>query len=137
MPNMMVALPNIGGALCSTTQSLADAHYYMTCSNGAKSRNLQGCPKLANGSQPLVGRSSPYYDDIWRRYRCLTSFLRLSIQALAAKTQPDKVVRWCQNGDFASCISASRVQHISDMDSKFTLRPHHVWKYGRHPICGR
>ena len=18
---------------------------------------------------------------------------------------------------------------------KFTLRPHHVWKYGRHPIC--
>ena len=27
MPNMMVALPNIGGALCSTPQSLADAHY--------------------------------------------------------------------------------------------------------------
>ena len=28
MPNVMVALPNIGGALCSTPQSLADAHYY-------------------------------------------------------------------------------------------------------------
>ena len=27
MPNVMVALPNIGGALCSTPQSLADAHY--------------------------------------------------------------------------------------------------------------
>jgi len=27
MPNLMVALPNIGGALCSTPQSLADAHY--------------------------------------------------------------------------------------------------------------
>jgi len=27
MPNVMVALPNIGGALCSTAQSLADAHY--------------------------------------------------------------------------------------------------------------
>ena len=26
MPNLMVALPNIGGALCSTPQSLADAH---------------------------------------------------------------------------------------------------------------
>jgi len=26
------------------------------------------------------------------------------------------------------------VQHISDMHSKFALRPHHVWKYGRHPI---
>jgi len=27
MPNVMVALPNIGGTLCSTLQSLADAHY--------------------------------------------------------------------------------------------------------------
>jgi len=27
MPNVMVALPNIGGALCSTPQSLAAAHY--------------------------------------------------------------------------------------------------------------
>jgi len=27
MPNVMVALPNIGGALCSTMKSLADAHY--------------------------------------------------------------------------------------------------------------
>jgi len=28
MPSVMAALPNIGGALCSTPQSLADAHYY-------------------------------------------------------------------------------------------------------------
>ena len=28
MPNVMVTLPNIGGALCSTLQSLADVHYY-------------------------------------------------------------------------------------------------------------
>jgi len=27
MPNVMAALPNIGGARCSTPQSLADAHY--------------------------------------------------------------------------------------------------------------
>jgi len=27
MPNVMVALLNIGGALCSTPQGLADAHY--------------------------------------------------------------------------------------------------------------
>jgi len=27
MPNVMVALSNIGGVLCSTPQSLADAHY--------------------------------------------------------------------------------------------------------------
>ena len=28
MPNLMVALPNIGGALCSTPQSLADARFF-------------------------------------------------------------------------------------------------------------
>jgi len=27
MPNVVAALPNIGGALCSMPQSLADAHY--------------------------------------------------------------------------------------------------------------
>jgi len=27
MPSLMAALPNIGGALCSTPQSLADAHH--------------------------------------------------------------------------------------------------------------
>ena len=142
MPNVMAALPNIGGALCSTPQSLADAYHYsaVQCSNAAKTLNplkFVGCPKLANGSQPLVGQSSPYYEDTWRRYCCLTIFSRLSIHALIAKTQPDKVVRWCRNGDF--CVlyfSASRVQHISDMHSKFAL-PHYVWKYGRHPICDR
>jgi len=39
MPNVMVALPNIGGALCSTPQTLADARYYMPCSNAAMTRN--------------------------------------------------------------------------------------------------
>ena len=27
MPNVTAALPNIGGTLCSTPQTLADAHY--------------------------------------------------------------------------------------------------------------
>jgi len=27
MPNVVATLPNIGGALCSTPHSLADAHY--------------------------------------------------------------------------------------------------------------
>jgi len=68
MPNVMAALPNIGGALCSTPQSLADAYTRVPCSNAAKTRNrwnLQGCPKLANRSQPLVGRSFPYCKDEW------------------------------------------------------------------------
>jgi len=89
MPNVMVTLPNVGGALYSTPQSLADAHYYMPCSNAAKTRNqcwnLVGCPKVTKRCQPLLGRSSPYCGDIWRTYLCLTIFFRLSIRALVAK----------------------------------------------------
>jgi len=45
------------------------------------------------------------------------------------------VRRWRIFGDFLRpAFPASRVQHISDLHSKFPLRPHHVWKYGRHPI---
>ena len=63
-------------------------------------------------------------------------FFRLSIHALIAKTQPDKVVRWSPDGEFfgdffAFCISANRVQHISDLHFKFALRLHHVC---RHPM---
>jgi len=62
----------------------------------------------------------------------------LLIHALVAKIWPDKVVRWCRDGDILRPVfSASRVQHVSDMHSKFTLRPHNVWKYGRHPIADR
>ena len=40
MPNVMAALLNTCGALCSTPQSLADAHYTrVLCSNAAKTRN--------------------------------------------------------------------------------------------------
>jgi len=56
--------------------------------------------------------------------------------ALFAKIQPDKVVRWCPHGEFLRPVfPASRFLHISDLHSKFTLRQHHVWKYGRHPTC--
>jgi len=44
-------------------------------------------------------------------YRCLTSFFRLSIHVLAAKIQADKVVRWCQNGDFLMVALCNRADH--------------------------
>ena len=38
-------------------------------------------------------------------------------------------------GDFLCPVfSVSRVQHVSDLHSKFALVPHHVSKYGRRPI---
>jgi len=65
--------------------------------------NLQGCPKLPNQSQVLVGRSSPYYEDMWRRCCSLTIFFRLSINALVAMIQPNKILWWCRDGDFFLC----------------------------------
>jgi len=58
------------------------------CSNAAKTRNplkLAGCPKLPDRSQPLVGRSSPYYGGHLEEILPLNTFFRLSIRALVAK----------------------------------------------------
>jgi len=126
MPNVVVALPYIGGALCSRRKVWLTPTTRVPCSNAAKTGKplkFEGVPQTR---QPLGGRSSPYYEDVWGRYRCLTSFLRLSIDASVAKIQPNKVGRWCQNDDFC-VLYFQRVQHISDMYSKFSLRPHHVW----------
>ena len=102
--------------------------------------NLQVCPKLANGSQKLVGRSSPYYEGTWRTYCCLTSFFPIVDTCLSGEDIDQQscgmVPRWRLFGNFLSPVFAgSRAQHISDLHSKFAQRPHQVPKYGRHPIC--
>jgi len=46
------------------------------------------------------------------------------------------VPRWRFLATFLRPVfAASRVQHVSDLHLKFTLTPHHVCKYGRHPLC--
>ena len=48
------------------------------------------------------------------------------------------VPRWRFLATFLRPVfAASRVQRISDPHSKFALRPHHVPKYGKHPISDR
>jgi len=123
-------------------RSLADAHYYrVPCSNAAKTRNRLKFAGVPQTRQQISGVSGPKFTILRghvEEVSIFNNFFRLSIHALAAKIQPNKVVRWCQNGDFLRPVfAASRVPHISDLHSKFTLRPHHVWKYGRHPISGR
>jgi len=36
---------------------------------------------------------------------------------------------------FSSPNLSRGAQHVLDLHLKFALRPHDVWKYGRHPIC--
>jgi len=60
--------------------------------------NLEGCPKLVNRSQPLLGRSSPYYEDMWRTYCSLTSFFPIVDMCLScediARQSCAMVPRW-------------------------------------------
>jgi len=103
--------------------------------------NLQGCPKLPDRSQPLVGRSSPYCGSLlWRRYCCLTSFFPIVDTCLIcediSRQSCAMVPRSRFFDDFLRPVfAASPVQHVSDLHLKFALRPHHVCKYGRHRIC--
>ena len=76
--------------------------------------NWKGCPKLANRSQALVARSSPYYEDMWRRYCCLTSFFPIVDICLSsediARQSCAMVPKW---RFFASCVfSEQRTAHF-------------------------
>ena len=141
MPNVMVALSNIGGALCSTPQSLADAHY----SNAAKTRKplkLAGVPQTG---KPISTASGPKFTILWGHVKdilLLNKFFPIYDTCLScediARQSCAMVPRWRFLATFLRPVfSASRMQQVSDLRLKFALRPHHVWKYGRHPIYGR
>ena len=142
MPNVMVAMPNTGGALCSTPQSLADAHYYMPCSNAAKPLKVAGVPQTP---ETISAASGPKFTILWSRVEeilLLNEFFPIVDTCLSckdiARQSCGMVPRWRILASFLRPVfSASHVLHVSDLHSKFALRPHHVWKYGRHPISDR
>ena len=88
MPNVMVALPNIDGALYSTPQSLADAHYYIPCSNAAKMRNQLKCGGVPQSNETISAASGSKFAILWDMWDILLLnkfFFRLSIHASIAK----------------------------------------------------
>ena len=117
MPNVIVALPNIGGALCSKFgwRSLLDCRA-VTLPRRETRWNLQGCPKLVNRSQPLVGQSTPllwgHLEDILLLNRFFSDCWYV---AQLRKYSPTKLCDGAQMaifGDFfASCVfSEPRVE---------------------------
>jgi len=99
--------------------------------------NLQGCPKLVNRSQLLVGQSSPYYQDV-EEVLLFNKFFPIVDMLLNSKdTAQQSCVMVPRCRDFwpysHPVFSASRVLHVSDQHPKSALRPNYVWKYGRHP----
>ena len=140
MPNVMVALPNMAPSVQRRKVWLTPTTR-VPCSNAVKTRNPLKFARVPQTRQQISAVSRPKFIILSGHVEevlLFNNFFRLSIHALVPKIQPDKVVRWSQNGHFLRPVfSASRVQHISDLHSKFALRPHHVWKYGRQPVCGR
>jgi len=91
------------------------------CSNDAKTRNplkCAGVPKLANRSQPLVGRSLPYCEDImWGRHCCLRVFSDCRYVPQLRRCSPTKLCDGVQMANFwrffGSCISSEpRAAHF-------------------------
>jgi len=66
MPNVMVALPSIGGALCSMPQSLADAHYLTAVySNAAKTRKPLKSGGVPQTGKPISASSGLKFTILW------------------------------------------------------------------------
>jgi len=106
------------------------------CSNKAKTLNLLKFAGVPQTTESISAISGLKFTILWGhvgRYCCLTCLFPIIDICLSCE---DITRQSCAGGDFLHPVfSASRVQHISDLHSKFAVRPHHVWKYGRHPIC--
>ena len=89
MPNLMAALPNIGGALCPTPQSLADATTRVPCGNAAKTRNPLKFTGVHQTNETISATSTPKFAILWGHVEELLLlnkfFFRMLICALIGK----------------------------------------------------
>jgi len=117
MPNVMATLPNMAPSVQHRKVWLTPTTRVL-CSSATKMQNLfknfQGCLKLANRSQPLVGQNSPYCEDMCGRHCCLRSFFPIVDTCLRCKDIAQwscaMVPRWRL---FGSCISSEpRAAHF-------------------------
>ena len=113
------------------------------CSNAAKTRKPLKFAGVPQTTEPISAVTGPTFAILWGHVNeilLLSKFFRLSILSCEdiARQSCAMVPRWRFLATFLRPVfTASPMQHISDLHSKFALRPHHVWKYGRHPVCSR
>ena len=132
----MVALLNIGGALYSMLQSLAAAHYYMPCSNAAKTRNqlkFGGVSQTNEMISAAIGQSSPCCGGHLEDILLLNKFFPIVDTCLScediARQSCAMVPIWRFLATFLHPVfPASRVQHISDLDKNIVvcLLPYYI-----------
>ena len=143
MPNVMAALPNIGGAVCPTPQfgwrPLVECRA-VTLPRRETCWNYLGYPQI---NEMISAASGPKFTILWGHVEeilLLNKFLSIVDTCLSCEDIARQNCGMVPRLRFFASIlrpvfPASRVQHISDVHSKFALRPHYVSKYGRHPFC--
>jgi len=120
---MYILCTSPGDGQTSFQVSLTSVERRRQCSNEAKTRNplkFVGVLRTRQPSlaQPIVDRSSPYYEDMWRRYCCLTICFPIVDTYLTSEDIAGRrcamVRRWRIFGEFfASCIfSEPRAAHF-------------------------
>ena len=116
------------------------------CSNAAKTRNTLKFAGVPQTNEMISVGSGPKFTILWRHVEeilLLNMFFFPIVDTCLgcediARQSCVMVPRWRFLATFLSpAFSAIHMPHISDLHSKLALRPHHVWKYGRHPMCGR
>jgi len=113
------------------------------CSNAAKMRNpWKFAGVFQKTPEPISAVSGPKFAILCSHVEEILLFKTflpivdtcLNCEDIAGQSCA-MVPRWRIFGPFLHPVfSASNVHHVSYLHSKFALRPHHVWKYARHPI---
>jgi len=128
-------------------------------SNAAKTPNPLKLPGVPQTNETISAASRPKFTILWKHVEeilLLNKFFPIFDTCLScediARQSCGMVPRWGFLATFLGpafavvvvvvcfmsyAFAVSRVQHLSDLHSKFALGSHHVSKYGRHPTCGR
>jgi len=129
--------------MCGSMADIQSATAEMPCSNAAKTRNpfkYGGVPQTGKPISTAIGPKFTILRGHVEDILLLNNFfpivdICLSCEDIARQSFA-MVPRWRFLATFLHPVfSASRVLQVLDLHLKFALRPHHVWKYGRHPIC--
>jgi len=141
MPNVMAALPNIGSASVQRRKVWLTPTTRVPCSNAAKTRNPLKFAGLPQTPEPISAVSGPKFTILLGHVEhvlVFNEFFPIVDKCLNCEDTTRQSCAMVPRWRFLSPVfSASRVQFISDLHSVFALRPHHVCKYGRHPVCDR
>ena len=108
------------------------------CSNAAKKQNLLKFAGVPQTNETISAASGPKFTILWGHVEELLLlnkfFSDCRYMPYLRRYSPTKLCDGAQMAILATFLrpvfAASRVQHISDLHSKFALRPHHVF------LCG-